>query len=143
MQASEITVKLNNEELKVYRINADVNGNPRYVVHFLDLGVYINDYGKIPGLTKYRAKWFGGGYVFHSYNVQDDLEYMKGKVREYYQTHAERALLYAERYGIIEYEVKDNKMIYYEAYPFKSTTYKCTVNLNTMNETRREINEKR
>lgn len=69
----------------MHRIDNDVNGNPRYVTHFLNLGVQLDDYGKVPGLEKYRAKWFGGGYVFQSYNVQDDLEYYLDKVNDYYK----------------------------------------------------------
>lgn len=68
------TVNVNNLELSAYRIDHDVNGNPRYVIHFIDLDIKTEDYGKIKGLTKYRAKWFGGGYVFQSYSLQDDLK---------------------------------------------------------------------
>jgi hypothetical protein len=62
-------VKVNGEEIPYYRIDNDLNGNPRYVTHFLDLGIKPNDYGKVPGLSKYRGKWFGGGYVIQSYNL--------------------------------------------------------------------------
>lgn len=61
-----------------YRIDNDTNGNPRYVVHFLTLGIELADYGKRTpkikrsGLAVYRAKWFGGGYVFQSYNLKSD-----------------------------------------------------------------------
>ena len=33
----EKQVTVNGEEVTVYRIDNDVNGNPRYVVHFLSL----------------------------------------------------------------------------------------------------------
>lgn len=75
------------------RINNDVNGNPRYVVHFLalltdaeqteirakakpfeavsDMYAYaVKKANKIGG-KKYRGKDFGGGIVFQSYNIQD------------------------------------------------------------------------
>lgn len=78
-------ITVNNEEIPYYRIDNDVNGNPRYVVHFYELGVELGDYGRIPGLTKYRAKWFGGGYVFQSYNLEKDLQYYLELVQNFYK----------------------------------------------------------
>lgn len=75
------------------RVNNDVNGNPRYVVHFFALlsdkeqqeisdkakpFQYITDAynyavkkaNKIGG-KRYRGKDFGGGIVFQSYNIND------------------------------------------------------------------------
>ena len=75
------------------RVNSDLNGNPRYVIHFLDCindkeseeveksakpfqsisDKYIfavNKMRKLGG-KKYRGKDFGGGIVFQSYNLQD------------------------------------------------------------------------
>lgn len=67
------------------RINNDVNGNPRYVVHFLNLLTQselastniTNNYAiackranKIGG-RKYHTKSYGGGIVFQSYNTYD------------------------------------------------------------------------
>jgi hypothetical protein len=80
----EEQINVNGKEISYYKVNHDVNGNPRYVTHFLDLGVEPEDYGKVPGLEKYRAKWFGGGYVFQSYNLQEDLPYYLDKVEDYY-----------------------------------------------------------
>jgi hypothetical protein len=65
------------------RVNNDVNGNPRYVIHFLN---FINDEekkfltwrnqyeyalkkAKILGGKKFHNKQYGGGIVFQSYNV--------------------------------------------------------------------------
>lgn len=65
-------------ELK--RVDNDYYGNPRYVVHFLALD---DDYNKAHakakriGGKKYRAKWFGGGFVFQSYNTSDLIESIK------------------------------------------------------------------
>ena len=70
---------------KFTRINNDVNGNPRYVVHFLEL---LNDEERISipynkkyeyalkkakkiGGRKFNNKQYGGGIVFQSYNLQD------------------------------------------------------------------------
>lgn len=62
------------------RINNDVNGNPRYVTHFLniplDADVSVSERyalackkaNKIGG-KKYHTKSFGGGIVFQSYNL--------------------------------------------------------------------------
>jgi hypothetical protein len=74
------------------RINNDVNGNPRFVVHFYDL---LND-GEGEGLDvfkkyeiavkkarkvggkMYRGKDFGGGIVFQSYDIQTTINKAKG-----------------------------------------------------------------
>lgn len=74
------------------RTNNDINGNPRYISHFLNLlsdkeqneiketarpMQYIRDaynYAIVKtkqfGGKKYRGKDFGGGIVFQSYNLQ-------------------------------------------------------------------------
>ena len=69
------------------QINNDVNGNPRYVIHFLALipknidnvlnlsidGKYnfaLSIAKKIGG-KKYHNKSFGGGIVFQSYSTQN------------------------------------------------------------------------
>jgi len=70
------------------RINNDLNGNPRYVVHFLQLlsesennykrtGLNINNAYELAikkartiGGKKYHNKSYGGGIVFQSYNLQ-------------------------------------------------------------------------
>lgn len=80
----EFNIKVNGEEIPCHRIDNDLNGNPRYVTHFLNLGVEPKDYGNIPGLIKYRAKWFGGGYVIQSYNLESDLEYHLNQVDTFY-----------------------------------------------------------
>ena len=67
------------EQIRVYRTNNDVNGNPRYIVHFLDLG--LKDYfgtnkTRNAGLKMYRGKDFGGGFVFQSYNIDSTLDFV-------------------------------------------------------------------
>jgi hypothetical protein len=64
------------------RLNNDVNGNPRYVVHYLacmpkSYSKANNSYAltcklmnKIGG-RKYNYKCFGGGIVFTSYNLTE------------------------------------------------------------------------
>jgi len=50
-----------------------------------------------------------------------------------------KALKYAEKYGIIDYKVTDNIMIYYSSYVGEHTTYKCIVDLTTFHETRQAM----
>lgn len=79
------TVAVNGNEIEAFRIDNDNNGNPRYVVHFSDLGVSLWDYdsiNKLYGFNKYRAKWFGGGVVFQSYNIEETLKWAVEKVQE-------------------------------------------------------------
>lgn len=88
---------MNTSQISFTRVNSDINGNPRYVCHFLnllpdnktcaDFGGVSNAYNyavklanKIGG-SKYRAKWYGGGIVFQSYNIQN-LENEILKLRE-------------------------------------------------------------
>tara|TARA_R100001129_G_C5303469_1_gene243142 strand:- start:1365 stop:1628 length:264 start_codon:yes stop_codon:yes gene_type:complete len=57
----------------LFKVNNDVNGNPRYVIHFL---AFANTYdeahaiAKSIGFQKYRGKDFGGGFVSQSYSVR-------------------------------------------------------------------------
>ena len=67
------------------RIKNDVNGNPRYVCHFLHLDVHgwqsnigLSDRYAIAcklansiGGKKYHNKSYGGGIVFQSYNLRE------------------------------------------------------------------------
>lgn len=141
MKATEMNVNVSNENYPIYKINHDSNGNPRYVIHFLALGVELSDYGMIPGLTKYRAKWFSGGYVFSSYNVYEYVKYMIEKVAAFYEELEQKALLFAEKHGIIEYQVNGSKMTWYVYNNMENTRYKCVVNLHTMQETRSETSK--
>lgn len=70
------------------RTKNDINGNPRYICHFLDIAylasIYMDphksaaeNYKKVlkaankAGGVKYRGRDFGGGIVFQSYNLAD------------------------------------------------------------------------
>lgn len=90
MTREPIAVQTRNGIVDVYPIDHDVNGNPRYVVHYLAIPFteYAGDnileyrahqiahvdhakralYGK-----RYRAKSFGGGIVFQSFNIAYDV----------------------------------------------------------------------
>lgn len=67
------------------KVKSDVNGNPRYVIHFLALDVHgwqsnISLSGRYAiacklanqiGGKKYHNKSYGGGIVFQSYSLQE------------------------------------------------------------------------
>lgn len=69
------------------RVRNDVNGNPRYVTHFLNLDIHGSGNGIGFGLSeryamacklankaggrKYHNKSYGGGIVFQSYNLHE------------------------------------------------------------------------
>ena len=80
--SNEIIVTVNGEEYTVNSINNDVNGNARYVMHYLALG--IEDYDRVGryGLKKYRGKWYGGGVVFQAVNLEEKVKCLLERVRE-------------------------------------------------------------
>ena len=72
--------------VRIYKINHDVNGNPRFVVHYTaapdpnegepasggeafirQQNEHITYAAKVFCGKRYRAKWFGGGIVFQTY----------------------------------------------------------------------------
>lgn len=77
--------------IEFHKVNSDINGNPRYVTHFLNIPVNEfeiaadKEYGfkiekqyraaikkaKNIGGREYTAKWFGGGIVFQSDSLND------------------------------------------------------------------------
>ena len=82
------------QDFDVTRINNDVNGNPRYVVHFLSLLTEDENKSsliplsfkyqlaqlkaKASGGKRYHNKSYGGGIVFQSYNIQNQLNEVQG-----------------------------------------------------------------
>lgn len=82
MTEIEITTK-SGTKYTFYRTKNDVNGNPRYIVHFLDLGLSVhqalNRYKPGRGLSRYTGQDFGGGYVFQSYNLQHSAEFFESE----------------------------------------------------------------
>ena len=68
-------------DFSIWQIDHDINGNARYVVHYLTIPYqdddsqpfHINQANHIEAARKalygkkYRAKWFGGGIVFQAY----------------------------------------------------------------------------
>lgn len=78
------------------RVNSDVYGNPRYVVHFLD--VMPKSFANVPleekyartvkllnkiGGKKFTNRQYGGGIVFQSYNIDDTEKAIRNFVRAY------------------------------------------------------------
>lgn len=70
-------VQVNGQDVTIYRINNSIYGNPRFLVHFLTIGLKTyesNSIVKKHGFRKYTGKKFGGGYVFSSYNIENTLK---------------------------------------------------------------------
>lgn len=78
-------------ELTFTRIDNDTCGNPRYVVHFLNLlttheqdwaGMLDSKYStackraNTIGGRKYHTKRYGGGIVFHSYSINETAKHI-------------------------------------------------------------------
>lgn len=73
-------------KIEFKRITNDVNGNPRYVCHFLNFirgeeaGNVMNKYERAIKLAnqiggrKFHNKQYGGGLVFQSYNLQSTVD---------------------------------------------------------------------
>jgi hypothetical protein len=62
------------------RIDNDINGNPRYVVHYLNIASNYDDAVRLAnkiGGRKYHNKKYGGGIVFQCYNTADLIESIK------------------------------------------------------------------
>lgn len=75
------------------RIKSDINGNPRYVVHFLeccprswhDLPDKYNRVVKLMnqvGGRKYNNKQYSGGIVFSFYNQNEQEQAILAKIKE-------------------------------------------------------------
>lgn len=61
------------------RTNSDIYGNPRYIIHFLNLANTFDEAKKIAnklGGAKYRGKDYGGGLVFQSYSLERLCEHI-------------------------------------------------------------------
>lgn len=67
----------------------------------------------------------------YSYLTEDEYDITKFYV--------DRALEYAEQHGIIEYHLEEGKMIFYTSFPMEGMTYKATVDLNQLTETREAL----
>ena len=96
---TNLTQTLFNEEIKLERANNDVNGNPRYILHFTAVGRKLNDelgdaikdrdlyllslQAAGRGFKKFHNKQYGGGIIFQSYHTAKDLEYLENNVNDF------------------------------------------------------------
>lgn len=81
----------------------DINGNPRYAIHFLNLipsnfdlkqngiiGLYdfvLNLNKKLSlGGRKYHNKKYGGGLIFQSYSLRSTINYLEEKLNNYFNS---------------------------------------------------------
>jgi len=80
-EAQIVVSKLQNEidsrkpyKIEFTRANNDINGNPRYICHFLAIS---NNYDKAVELAnsiggrKHNTKSYGGGLIFSTYNTDN------------------------------------------------------------------------
>jgi len=76
MQRIEVTLK-NSKQVSLHRVNNDAYGNPRYVIHYLEIADTYSEalalIRKIGG-KMYTATWYGGGLVFSTYNLEHTLD---------------------------------------------------------------------
>lgn len=69
-----------NAGIDFLRIDNDINGNPRYVCHYLNIADNYSEAIKKAnsiGGRKYHTKRYGGGVVFQSYNIEDTAKRIK------------------------------------------------------------------
>lgn len=90
-------VNIDGTQIRAWKVESDSVGNPRYVIHFLDLlplerikpehsltselDYNIELFNSL-GFKKYRAKWFGGGLVFQSFSLENDLRSALAVIRK-------------------------------------------------------------
>lgn len=85
----------NVKEIDFKRVNNDINGNPRYVCHFLNF-VVDSDKGSISdkydiavkrakevGGKRYSNKSYGGGIVIQSYNIIEDSKAIEELMKQF------------------------------------------------------------
>lgn len=66
--------------INFWRTSNDVNGNPRYIVHYLFIARDYDTAHKIAkscGGRKYTGRAFGGGFVFQSYSLDHLAQYIE------------------------------------------------------------------
>ena len=78
MSPIKITIALSNgHEVTVNQVTNDASGNPRYVIHYLNIAdTYDKALDLIRGIggRSYTAKCYGGGLIFSTYNLEKTLE---------------------------------------------------------------------
>ena len=74
------TLASETQGIQFTRIDNDINGNPRYVCHFLNIASDYDTAVKLAnkiGGKRYHTKRYGGGIVFQSYNIADTAKRIK------------------------------------------------------------------
>lgn len=71
--------KVDGQEIPCYRYTSNADGNPRYIVHYLAIG--LPDYvattkTRKAGLKIIHCRAFGGGFVFQSYNIHNSMKHI-------------------------------------------------------------------
>lgn len=99
------------------RIDSDVNGNPRYYLPLYAIpeshASYIVD---VLGLTKYRGKKYGAGYVLQSYNIESDaIELQRLESLSDYQVQALQFLRDTMTYMTIRTAVPQRAPLWHKA----------------------------
>ena len=61
---------------RTIRLPLDVYGNPRYYLPKYSLPEMEDKTRSKLGLTKYRGRQYGAGYVIQSYNIKADLTFI-------------------------------------------------------------------
>ena len=66
---------MKNHKYNWTRVQSDINGNPRYVIHWLAFGAKTYDaalnLARSIGGKKFHNKQYGGGIVFQSFNLPE------------------------------------------------------------------------
>lgn len=90
------TRKITRHGITAYRINNNVSGGPRYVVHYLDIPyrdrregedyadyqtAHIEHAKEALGGNRYRGAWLSGGIVFVSFGIDLTLDEALGHSR--------------------------------------------------------------
>lgn len=87
-------VEVDGAYYEVDRINNDVNGNPRYVVHFRDFNMSLDDYQTNRyDVRKYRAKWYGGGILFTTYSIEHSIRSERNRINTIRKTLRETSII--------------------------------------------------
>jgi len=76
---------VNGQDYPVYCFGNDFNGNPRYIVHYLDIGLadhVASEKTRAAGLRLFHGRAFGGGFTFTSYDVKSELAFILKKLSE-------------------------------------------------------------
>ena len=80
-----------NTSIQFTRVNNNVNGNPRYVCHYLVMADNYQHAIKLAnsiGGRKYHNKSYGGGLVFQSYNLNDLITHINRVAGTSYLTYS-------------------------------------------------------